>query len=168
MKTNTNSKSMKGKKGTVGAPKKSFKFPKARFTYERAGEFNDNVCELTARKRVDEAVTSGVLVRLLDIPQKGGAVGRPQRSFLLATLAKDAPLYGSTPKTPVKARKVVKKAKEGAKPGKVTDTATVPLTVDTGNVVDIQPPFVAPAVVDMAPEPDLTLVKPTIDELVNS
>lgn len=161
-----NNKSMKGKKGTVGAPKKAFRFPRGRFTILKAAEFNDNVCELTARKRVNEALEAKTLTRLLDIPQASGAVGRPERSFMLTELVTaDTKVFGSAPtpktvkpavkakgKAKAKARKV---AKTPAAPQPVTSTATVPLTEVTASVVTLTP---AEPVTPVASEPTSEVV----------
>jgi len=80
-------KSQKGKWGHVGAPPKNVKYPRTRFTVERAVVLNEGVCELTIRKRIKADVKAGKLVTLPVIPQAGGAVGRPKFAFQLKELA---------------------------------------------------------------------------------
>lgn len=93
-------KSMKGKKGTVGAPEKSVKFPAGNFTIARAVSMNAGVCELTIRNRIKAAVKSGVLAVGDVIPQPKKAVGRPKFTYHLtgktATVKAKAPRKAKT------------------------------------------------------------------------
>lgn len=88
-KTNTRSnkrnarKSQKGKWGHIGAPPKPMRFPGRPFIMAALFALNKSLCELTVRKNVDKGLESGLLVELMPLPQKGGAVGRPKSRFVL-------------------------------------------------------------------------------------
>lgn len=155
-KANRNPKSMKGKKGTVGAPLKTMKFPKTAFTVNRIVEMNPEVCELTVRNRFNRKLKAGEIVRLQDKPQAGGAVGRPNRQYLLKeNVTKDTVLFGSdAPAAP--AKRATRKSKtvvavtvnEPAAPAPVVSTPTT-------DVVSLAPATPAPepvAVEVTAPE----------------
>lgn len=131
-KANRNPKSMKGKKGTVGAPLKPMKFPKTGFTVGRIVELNPDVCELTVRNRFNRMLKAGAIVRLQDKPQPGGAVGRPNRQYLLKeNVTKDTVLFGSAaPAAPAKRVTRTRKARtavtvnEPSSPAPVVSTPT--------------------------------------------
>jgi hypothetical protein len=161
-KANRNPKSMKGKKGTVGAPLKPMKFPKTGFTVNRIVEMNPEVCELTVRNRFNRMLKAGEIVRLQDKPQAGGAVGRPNRQYLLkVNVTKETVLFDpNAPKAETKPApaKRTAKAKAPRKTRKaapsISDTAVLVNDVPTPDVVSLAPATPAPE----APAPSETPV----------
>jgi hypothetical protein len=155
-KVNRNPKSMKGKKGTVGAPLKPMKFPKTAFTVKRIVEMNEEVCELTVRNRFNRMLKAGEIVRLQDKPQAGGAVGRPNRQYLLkVNVTKDTVLFGSdAPAAPSK--RATRKSKTVVAVTVNEPTAPAPVvSTPTPDVVSLAPATPAPepvAVEVTAPE----------------
>lgn len=130
-------KSLKGKWGHVGAPPKNVKYPRTRFTVERAVALNEGVCELTIRKRIKADVKAGKLVTLPVIPQAGGAVGRPKFAFQLKELAtKNKP--AKTTRTPRKTATVVTVAPQ-TPTAPVTPTPAVTTPVATAPTVPTTP-----------------------------
>ena len=129
--------SQKGKWGHVGAPPKNVKYPRTRFTVERAVALNEGVCELTIRKRIKADVKAGKLVTLPVIPQAGGAVGRPKFAFQLKELAtKNKP--AKTTRTPRKTATVA----TVTTPAPVTTPVTTPAVttpVATAPVTPVTP-----------------------------
>ena len=138
--------SQKGKWGHVGAPPKTVKYPRSRFTVERAVALNSGVCELTIRKRIKADVKAGTLVTLPVIKQPKKAVGRPKFCFQLKALVGKA-----------KPVKLTKTPRVTAKP----KTATV-VTVATNTPTAPTPPPVTNATtpVATAPEVPATVVTP--------
>jgi hypothetical protein len=114
-------KSMKGQKGSVGAPQKPVKYPNSRFTIERVVSMNPNVCELTIRNRIKSDVAAGVLAVGDVIPQPKKAVGRPKFTYTV------------TGKTPVASTKATRKAKT-VRVAKVSNTEQTPAPAVTEQV----------------------------------
>lgn len=129
-------KSQKGKYGKVGAPPKSVKYPRNRFTVERAVEFNPNVCALTVRNRIKDDVKAGMLVELDPVRQPKGGVGRPKFTYCQKALAGNY----AKPAT-VKPAKTVKAKK-----------VKTPKTPASTPVVSVTTPDVTPAPAPMTPE----------------
>lgn len=125
-------KSQRGIKGTVGAPAKPVRFPKVKFTVKRAVAMNPNVCELTVRTAIKEALVVGELVNVGKVPQPKKAAGRPQFAFILKELV------GNLTVKPTKTPKVAK-----VKAVKVPK-AEKPEVVPTVTVVAVAPEVVAP------------------------
>jgi hypothetical protein len=131
-------KSQKGKWGHVGAPPKTVKYPRSRFTVERAVALNSGVCELTIRKRIKADVKAGTLVTLPVIKQPKKAVGRPKFCFQLKALVGKA--------KPVKLTKTPRVTKP--------KTATV-VTVATNTPTAPTPPPVTNATTPVATAPEV-------------
>lgn len=138
----------KTQKSGVGAPEKPVKYPRSRFTVERAVSLNDSVCELTVRNRIKKDVKAGLLVAAGEIKQPKGGVGRPKFSYILKALAKG--LKTKTPKTPkVKTVKTVK-----------ATPASTPVVSVTAPAVPATPVPTTPAVTTPATEKVATEVTP--------
>lgn len=80
----SNKKSLRGKWGKVGAPPKSVKWPKGKFTMDRLFELNKNQCKLTLRHKVVKMVENKELTALEPQKQPNGAAGRPKSVFILS------------------------------------------------------------------------------------
>lgn len=124
--------SQKGTWGHVGAPPKTVKYPRTRFTVERAVALNEGVCELTIRKRIKADVTAGKLVTLPVIKQPKKAVGRPKFCFQLKSLVGNTPAPTSKPikvKTATVATvKTSAPITPGVTPSVTTPAATAPVS----------------------------------------
>jgi hypothetical protein len=142
MKTDNNAnqrKSLKGKYGKVGAPPKTFTFPKGKFTMKQLFEANPDSCELTLRNKVAKLVEAGKLVFGKPLKQPDGHVGRPQSTFKR--------VFGKGAVVATKGRKA-------------HSTAVAPATVAVAPAVV---PDVAPAVpVETAPVPVATVEAPAV------
>jgi hypothetical protein len=102
MKTNTATKSLRGKKGTVGAPAKTIKFPRGAFTIAAVVAINPHVCELTVRNKIEAGVASKDLVRLSENLETK-KVGRPSFRYMTKTAATAAKANRKSVKAPRKA-----------------------------------------------------------------
>jgi PHD/YefM family antitoxin component YafN of YafNO toxin-antitoxin module len=146
LRTKTGRPSLKGQKGSVGAPAKEIKIPSGPFTMAKlfklhaAGKYQQ--CHLTLRNKVEASVDSGELIALTPRKQKGGAVGRPAAVYIKAD---------EFDKT--KHVKAVRKAKTPKKTQAVA--VTEPIVV-----VETVAPAAAPVVSESAvvPTPDVTPV----------
>ena len=137
--------SLKGKKGTVGAPPKSFTIPKGKFTMKAIFAANADSCELTIRNKVSALLKDGKLAFGKPEPQPNGAVGRPQTTFKR--------VYGN------KAVAVVKKTRKART---VAVAATVAVTP---TVAPEATPVVSAATVEVpttAPVADVTPLIPAL------
>ena len=130
-----NSKSLKGKKGTVGAPTKKTTFPKTSFTFETLFTRNENQCELSIRNKVKAGIKAGTIYVLQPKKQPNKAVGRPKDVFVLQENydANKHVLAGSV-KTP-KLRKTNRKA---------VSVSTTPVQPATAPIVVTEPPLATP------------------------
>jgi hypothetical protein len=86
-------KSQKGKWGKVGAPPKAIKYPRGSYTIKQLVELNPQVCELTLRNTVTNAVRGfkmvdgakvNVEVTIVKLPKNASkeTVGRPNFRFI--------------------------------------------------------------------------------------
>lgn len=137
-------KSQKGTWGHVGAPPKPVKYPRTKFTVERAVALNEGVCELTIRKRIKADVEAGKLVTLPVIKQPKKAVGRPKFCFQLTELA------GKT--TPTKLTKTPRVTKP--------KTATVVTVSPATPAPTVATPTAVTTPVAVTPEVPATVVTP--------
>lgn len=136
--------SQKGKWGHVGAPPKKLKaYPRTRFTIAQIVARNENVCELTIRKRIKADVKAGTLVTLPVIKQPKKAVGRPKFCFQLKTLV-------ATPTKVTKTPRVTKPKTATV----VTVSTNVPTAPTPAPVTNTTTPVVT------APEVPATVVTP--------
>lgn len=121
-------KSQKGKWGHVGAPPKTVKYPRTKFTVERAVALNVGVCELTIRKRIKADVKAGTLAVLPVIKQPKKAVGRPQFCFQLKAFVGTVKAVKVTkPKAKAKVATVVTVATTKPAPAKPVTNVTTPV-----------------------------------------
>lgn len=121
---------MKGLKGTPGAPKKQFRFPRGKFTIGSVFELNKgSVCALTIRTRVADSTNDGTLFFAGYRPQPNGKVGRPSELFTVDAKLKadrNVPVVKSPKAAKAKKVKVVKATKAPRKARKVkSDTVTL-------------------------------------------
>ena len=80
-------KSLRGIKGTVGAPAIPVKYPKTPFTFAKLANSNSKgkykQCQLSVRTKLDADVASGAVISLKPRKQAKGAVGRPSPMYVL-------------------------------------------------------------------------------------
>jgi len=138
------SKSLRGLKGTVGAPPKTIKFPRGAFTIASVVSLNSHVCELTVRNKIEAGVASKELVRLSENLETK-KVGRP--SFRYMTKANAS---------------AIKSARKTVKARKSAPTAVLaPATIAPEVSVEITAP-----VAEVAPEATVAVETPASTEAV--
>ncbi len=81
--------SQKGKKKTVGAPRKNVKYPRTlSWGFIDAWNNNPTVSDLTIRNRMKKDLELGLISLNGTRPQPKGKVGRPEQLYVLTALKK--------------------------------------------------------------------------------
>lgn len=143
-------RSMKGKmNGQAGAPEKAVRYPRGNFTVNSAIKLNaGHVCGLTVRNRITDDLKAKKLVRAPeDRKQPGGAVGRPQRVYILAELLK-AKATKTAPKTSTPTAAVTPRKPRTVKANTVILAPVVAITPTVSVPVEVP----APVTIATSPE----------------
>jgi len=129
MKTNTATKSLRGKKGTVGAPAKTIKFPRGGFTIAAVVALNPHVCELTVRNKIEAGVASKELVRLSENLETN-KVGRPSFRYMTKAAASAARAT----------RKAIKAPRKATIPAAVLAPVTTEISTPVAEITTVEAP----------------------------
>ncbi len=154
--------SLRGKKGTVGAPTIPVKFPTVPFTMAKLFAINSKgkykQCQLSVRTKVDELVVTGKLISLKPRKQAKGTVGRPAPMYVLKSSFNPAKMVTAPP--PVKTGH-----KEDMTAAVSVETPAPVIVPETDHTITIGVPTETPALASVVAEVTTELA-PVVNEMV--